>query len=128
MTNQNDTEYDFTQTINTPQLLDEINSSGIAAPDYINTDGTAVSIFYVSPLDAADLQTLTTVVANHVANPNYITIQQQSDISTLIGYLNNSNPATANTARAIIVSNMAQRLPDTLIQTINAQIAAALGS
>ena len=123
-----DTEYDFIQTINSTQLLDEINTAGIAAPDYINTDGTAVSIFYVNALDAADEETLSTVVANHVANPNYITLSLQADINTLVAYLNNSNATIANAARAVIVANMAQRLPQSLIESINAQIHATTGA
>jgi hypothetical protein len=123
-----DTEYDFTQTIYTPQLLDEINTAGLPAPDYITTQGVNVQIFYVSPLTQDQVSTLTTVVANHVANPNYVTLAVQSDINILIGYLNNSNTTIANTARAVILQNMAPRLPDSLIQTINAQIKSITGS
>lgn len=122
------TEYDFTQTINTQQLLDEINTSGIPCPDYIYTSGTSVQIFYITPLTSGQLSTLTTVIANHVANPSYITVALQVQINKLVAYLNSSNATTANTARAIMVLNLAPKLPIGLLTTINAQILAIVGS
>lgn len=123
-----DIEYDFTQNINSQQLIDEITTAGLPAPDYINTVGTAVSIFYVSALTSGQQTTLSTVVSNHVANPNYVTLIVQAQVNTLIGYLNNSNTAIANTARATIISNIAPNLPLGTLITINAQIAAIVGS
>lgn len=70
------------------------------------------------------LNTLTTVVAN----PNYVPLAMQVQINMLIGYLNNSNATIANTARAVIINNIAPGLPTALLQTINAQIAAKVGS
>jgi len=123
-----DTEYDFVQTVNTQQLVDEINTAGLPAADYINTSGNCVSIFYVNPLTTDQQSTLTTVVANHVANPNYIPLATQAQINTLVAYLNNSNPTIVNTTRAVIVSNIAPNLPIGTITAINAQIKAIVGS
>lgn len=122
-----DTEYDFTQTINPPQLLDEINTAGLPAPDYITTSGTCVQIFYVPALITSQETTLATVVANHVANPSYVTLAVQSQISTLIAYLNNTNVTISNTARAVIIKNIASNLPLATLTTINSQIYAILG-
>lgn len=120
-------EYDFTQLINTPQLIDEINTAGLSTPDIINSADTAVQIFYANALTADQLTTLTTVVANHVANANYTPLAVQADINKLVGYLNSANATVANTARAMIVANMAPRLPVDLIKKINSQISAIVG-
>lgn len=117
-----DTEYDFTQTINTNQLLDEINTAGILVPDYITTDSTFVQIFYINPLTSDQQNILSTVVTNHVANPNYITLAVQIQITTLTNYLTNSNPTIQNTARAAILQNIAPNLPIQTLININTQI------
>lgn len=122
-----DTEYDFVQNVNPTQLLDEIATSGIAVPDYINTEGTSVQIFYVAALSDQDAATLSTVVSAHVANPSYIPTAIQTQINLLTSYLNSPNPTIANTARAIVVANLAPRLPCSLMTSINAQIATKLG-
>lgn len=122
-----DTEYDFIQTINATQLLDEMTTAGLPIPDYINTAGTSVAIFYVSPLTSGQQATLTTVVSMHAANPNYITLAQQAQINTLIAYLNNTNTTISNTARAVMIQNLAFHLPPGLITTVNAQIQAIVG-
>lgn len=120
-------EYDFTQSIYTPQLLDEITTAGLPAPLSVETTGTSVQIFYTNPLTDDQQATLSKAVANHVANPYYVTLATQQAVSTLVGYLNNPNVQISNTARAVIVANMASRMPQTMLTTINAQIAAALG-
>lgn len=122
-----DTEYDFTQTINNIQLLDEINTAGLPAPDYINSNGTAVAIFYATALTSSQSSTLATVVANHVANPNYIPLATQAQVTTLINYLNNSNTSVSNTARACIVQALAPHLSVTLLTAINTQINSITG-
>lgn len=121
-------EYDFTQTVFTPQLLDEIATAGLPTPDRIDTTGTAVQVFYSTPLTNDQTTTLSSVVGDHVANTNYVTVLAQGDINRLVAYLNNSNSTIANTARAVMVNNLAPRLPDGLIQTINSQIQAIVGS
>lgn len=121
-----DTEYDFTQTINTLQLEDEIGTAGLPAPDVINTVGTAVAIFYTMALTAPQQDTLTTVVGNHVANPSYVPLVTQAAITTLLGYLNSATPSTASLARAMIVATLAPGLPVGALARINSQIAAAL--
>lgn len=123
-----DTEYDFTQTINNPQLLDEINTAGLPAPDYIMTNGLAVQIFYVSALTSDQQTILTNVLTNHVANPAYIPLAQQAQIAILISYLNNSNINISNTARSVIIKNLASNLPLTTLTTINSQIFTIVGS
>lgn len=121
-------EYDFTQTINDNQLLDEISSAGLPTPDSINTADTNVQILYSTELSGDQQITLSNVVANHVANPNYLTLSLQAQINTLTGYLNSSNPTVQSIARVAIVSNIAPGLPAGLLTKINAQIAAAIGS
>lgn len=120
------TEYDFTQTINTLQLEDEINTAGLPIPGAINTVGTAVSILYQASLTAPQQATLSTVVANHIANSNYVPLATQAAITTLLGYLNSSTLSTANLARAMIVATLAPGLPMGTLTKINSQIAAAL--
>lgn len=120
-------EYDFTHYINTNQLLDEIHASGLVTPAFISTFGSSVQIFFLDPLSDADNTTLSGVVANHVANPAYITLAIQTQVSILLSYLNNTNTTVANTARAVIVSNLAPNLPPGLLTTVNTQIAAILG-
>lgn len=120
-------EYDFVQTINTPQLIDEITTASLNLPDNVFTAGTCVQIIYNSTLTSDQVNTLTNVVTNHVANSAYITIENQTNITKLIGYLNNANPTIANTARAIIVANLAPRMQDGMVSAINAQIAAIVG-
>lgn len=123
-----DTEYDFTQTINTPQLQDEIATAGLAAPDYIDSDGTDVQIFYVSPLSSDDQTTLTGVVAAHVANPAYVPLALQTQITTLQNYLNSANPTIANAARAAIISFIAPHMGIGMLTSINAAVHAATGA
>lgn len=125
--NPNDVEYDFTQTINTSQLLDEISTAGLASPSYVLTEGTTVQIFYQRALSDDDVSVLNDAVSNHIANPVYVTLALQAQIAMLMSYLNNANPAIANTARAVIVGNLAPKLPPALLTAINAQIATLLG-
>lgn len=120
-------EYDFMHVIYTPQLLDEIHTAGLIAPNHIDTDGCNVQVFYDSPLSDPDSATLTSVISAHVANPSYILLSTQAQIAILVGYLNNANATIANTARAVIVANLASRLPPDLMVTINSQIAYKLG-
>lgn len=120
------TEYDFSQLVNTPQLIDEVSTAGLPAFTYMTTDGTSCSIFYATPLTTDQQTTLTTVVANHIANFSYITLAVQTQINTLVSYLNNSNTAVANLARATIVQNLAKGLPLNILTTINTQIAHTL--
>jgi hypothetical protein len=122
-----DTEYDFTQTINTPQLQDEINTAGLPAPDYITTVTTAVSIFYAVPLTSDQQSTLTTVVANHVANPNYVPLATQSQINQLTSYLNNSTASVQQEARTQIIAAIAPNMPVALLIQINAAIKSVVG-
>lgn len=120
-------EYDFTQTINTTQLLDEIAAAGLAAPTAIETVGTSVQVFFASPLSSPDQSTLASVLAAHVANSAYVPLATQAAISTLIAYLNNSNVTIANTARAVMITSLAPKLPQALITQINATIKAQVG-
>lgn len=115
-------EYDFIQTINTPQLQDEIVAAGLSIPDSINTADVSVQIFYSKPLTDDQLATLTTVVLAHIADPNYVPLVLQNAINILTGYLNNPSPQIANTAKAVMIANIAPRLPCALIVLINAQI------
>lgn len=121
-------EYDFKQTIYTPQLLDEIATAGLPAPDAVNTNDTAIAILYTDALTDDQQTTLAAVIANHVANPNYVPLALQTQINTLTGYLNNANPAISSTARAVMITNLAARLPLALLVTINAQIHAQTGA
>lgn len=121
-------EYCFTQTINTPQLQDEIMTAGLSLPDVISSNGTSVVIQYSVSLSSDQLIELGTVVANHVVNSDYVTLAVQADIATLVGYLNSSTLSVAQTARATIIANIAPRMPPNLIATINSQIASLLGS
>lgn len=122
-----DTEYDFTQTVNPTQLIDEINTAGLPSTDYILTSGNCVQIFYTIALTSDQLSTLTTVVTNHVANVNYVTIAVQTQVTILSGYLTNSNAFVANAARAAIVANIAPHLPLVTLTTINSQIKTQVG-
>lgn len=119
-------EYDFTHTINTAQLLDEIAVASLPMPGRIDTVTDAVQIFYENALDAGQESSLTSVVSAHLANPFYVSPAAQAQIDTLLSYLNNPNMAIANTARAAIVANIAPRLAPGLVTLINAQIYAAL--
>lgn len=121
-------EYDFTQTINTQQLIDEINTAGLPAATSISTTSNNVQIFYNTVLTTDQQNTLSNVVLNHVANPNYIPIATQVQITKLIGYLNNSNTTISNTARAVIITNIAPGLSQSLLTTINNQICTIVGS
>lgn len=123
-----DTEYDFNQTINSVQMLDEISTAGLSAPDYILTDGTIVQIFYVTPLTSDQQNTLQTVVANHVANPKYVTLAVQTQVATLVAYLNNTNTAISNAARSAIVATLASNMPLAQISAINRMISNSIGS
>lgn len=120
-------EYDFLQIINPSQLLDEINTASLPNPNYISTNGTQVQIFYTSSLTTDQQTSLTNIVNNHIANFGYITLYVQNQINTLVGYLNNPNMTIANTARAIMVANIAPRLPIDLLTTINTQIHSTTG-
>lgn len=123
-----DTEYDFTHNINSQQLMDEISTAGLPIVNYILTTGTAVQIFYSDALADDQLITLTNIVNAHVCNSQYVTLATQAQIAQLLGYLNNSSASIANTARAVIVANLAPNLPPNVISTINSQIAAKVGS
>lgn len=121
------TAYTFNQVVNIPQLQDEMTTAGLptpSAPIAINDNVTTIT--FSSDLSGGQVTTLNNVMAAHVPNPAYVTLQNQADIATLIAYLNNINPLTANTARAVMVLNFAPRLPDGMLQTINAQIATKL--
>lgn len=121
-------EYDFIQTINSSQLIDEITIAGLPAPDSILTNDSSVQIFYVLALTTDQQTALITVVTNHVADPNYVTVANQAQITKLLGYLNNSNSTIANTARAVIVSNLAPHLPPAVLANINSAIYSIVGS
>lgn len=120
-----ETEYDFTQVVNTMQLMDEVSTASLPSPDYILTSGVAVQIFYTFSLTDSQAATLSTVVASHIANPAYITLAIQAQVLALVTYLN--NPATVNITRAVILANLASNLPLATLTKINAQIAAATG-
>lgn len=122
-----DIEYDFIQTINSTQLIDEINISGLPTPDYITTTGTCVQVFYANSLTNDQQTTLSTVVTNHIANPNYMTLVQQIQVNTLIAYLNNTNTTISNTARSVIIKNLAVNIPLATLTVINSQIYAIVG-
>lgn len=121
-------EYDFIQTINTPQLQDEIVAAGLPIPDSIDTADVNVQIFYSKPLTDDQLATLTTTVSAHVVDPKYVSLALQNAIDILTGYLNNPSPQIANTARATMIANLAPRLPCSLIVLINAQIKQITGA
>lgn len=120
-------EYDFVHLIYTPQLLDEMSTAGLPAPAYVETDGCNVQVFYASPLDDDQSASLTSVISAHVANTSYVTLAVQAQASILVAYLNSANATVANTARAVIIANLASRLPYDLMVTINSQIAYKLG-
>lgn len=120
-------EYDYTQDINSIQLVDEIFTAGITAPDYILTDGTAVQLFYASELSDDNKAILDVVVAVHVANPNYITLAQTAAIAKLIAYLNSANATVSNVARAAIITTMASKMPLTALTQINTTIKSQVG-
>lgn len=122
-------EYDFieSQKINIPQLKDELTTAGLPLPSDIQINDVNVQVFYDSDLSAEQQGTLSQALINHVANPTYVTIAVQADINKLISYLNNADPTVASKARATMVLNLAPRLPDGLVVTINAQIAALVG-
>lgn len=122
-------EYDFieSQKINIPQLKDELTTAGLPLPSDIQINDVNVQVFYDSDLSAEQQDTLSQALINHVANPTYVTIAVQADINKLISYLNNADPTVASKARATMVLNLAPRLPDGLVVTINAQIAALVG-
>lgn len=119
--------YFFVHRINTDQLLDEISIAGLHAPTLIETVDTDVSIEFENELTETELQTLTSAVDSHVKNVSYVPKAQQTQIDQLIAYLNSANVTVANTARAVMIVNMAPRLPPDLLVTINASIAARLG-
>lgn len=121
------TEYDFTQTINSTQLLDEISTAGLPAPAYIDTSGACVQIFYPSALTGDQLATLTSVISAHNPNPAYVTLATQAAVTKLTSYLNSANATVANTARAVMVANLAPRLQDGMLAIVNAQIASIVG-
>lgn len=61
-----DTSYNYTKAINSDQLSDEIRASSIVtALDYINTNGTAVTIYFKAALSQGDQTTLDSIVSNH---------------------------------------------------------------
>lgn len=120
-------EYDYTQSINSTQLMDEIFTAGIVCPAYILTSGTDVQLFYTNPLSDADKATLDAAVAAHVANPAYITLVQQAQVAKLIAYLNSVNPLVSNAARAAIITTMASKMPLAALTQINATIQSQVG-
>lgn len=122
-----DTKYEFVKIINTAQLIDEISTAGLSSPHVINTEDQSVQIFYENPLLDDNATTLSSVVAAHTANPNYVTLSVQASINTLTAYLTNPSPAVVSAAKAAVIANLASRLPPDLIIIINAQIHAATG-
>lgn len=121
------TEYDYIQTVNTSQIKDEMVTAGLPLPSDIQINDVTVSIFYPSDLSEGQKNTLDSVVANHVANSSYVTLAVKAQIAQLVGYLNNASPTVANTARAVMVANIAPKLPPNLVYTINLQIAGIVG-
>jgi len=64
-------EYNFTKLVNTDQLTQEIRTSVIVtALDYIDLDGTALSIFFKATLSGGDETILNQIVSAHVPNTN----------------------------------------------------------
>lgn len=121
-------EYAFAKAVSTSQLLSEIAGAGLPAPARVDTLESVVTIFYDDALSGGQEATLGTVVSNHVIDPNFGQTSTQQNIDKLLGYLNNVNPSIANTARAVILRNLAPNLPPGLMSTINAQIQAIVGS
>lgn len=115
------------EKINIDQLKDEISVVPLPIPTDVQIDDVNVQISYDSDLTVDQKINLDSVVGNHVANPSYVTIAAQAQVTTLLGYLNNANTTIANTARAVIVANLAPKLPVGLIASINSQIAIKLG-
>lgn len=122
------TPYPYTKEVNSDELKLEILASSIATPfDHIDATGSDVSIVFQDALSDDDKTTLDGIVANHVNAPPPPDPSIQANINTLTAYLNNSNATIANTARAVMIANLAPKLPSGMIATINAQIAARLG-
>lgn len=113
--------------VNTAQLTDEITTAGLPAPTEIDIDDVNLTIIFNPDITPDQQVTLGTVVANHVANPNYVTLATMADVANLTNYLNNADPNVVATARAVMIKMFAPRLPDGLIRTINAQIFQATG-
>lgn len=114
------------QSVNVPQLRDEIQTAGLPAPLDVSIEDVNLTITYDPELSEQDLATLAGVVDAHVADPAYVTLAARAQIATLTSYLNSPTASVAATARARIVANIAPRLPPDLVATINAQIAAII--
>lgn len=121
-------EYDFTKIVNTVQLKDEIYTAALPTPSDIQLNDTALQIFFSSDLTTDQQATLATVVQNHTPTTNYVTLYTQNQITKLTGYLNNANPTIVSTARAVMILNIAPRLPADLLAAINSQIQSIVGS
>lgn len=119
-------EYAFEKAIITDQLIDEMNTAGLPVANLIETVGTSVKISYVDRLSEDQMNTLNAVMDAHAANSSYVKISDQSEINKLIGYLNSPNTTVSNTARAVMILNLAPRLQPDLIAKINLAIAAKL--
>lgn len=114
--------YKYTKNINTQQFIDELNTVHFCMPEYMETVGDSVKLYYTEEITEEQLTSLSTIIDNHIAVENYITLANQSQINQLINYLNSVNPTVANTARAVMITNLAPRLPSDLLVTINAAI------
>lgn len=116
----------YEKIVNIPQLKDEIQLAGLPAPSDIQMNDVVVMIIFIDPLSEEQVLALDSVVSAHTPDPAYVTIAARAAVNTLLNYLNNPNMTIANTARAVIVTNLAPKLPDGLVLTINAQIAAKI--
>lgn len=113
--------------INTVQLTDEITTSGLPAPTMSDSEDVNLSLTFSVELDGGQQATLASVVSAHTPTLGYQSIAMRAAVVTLTGYLNNADPNVANTARAVMIANIAPNLPGTMLSTINSQIAARLG-
>lgn len=122
------TEYNFVKEINTAQLLDEMKTALLPVPFRIDTAGSDIKIFFTDGLTNDQEATLNITITNHIANPYYVNLINQQKINTLLSYLNNSDINIANIARAVIVANIAPKMPSGLVDMINTQISLKIGS
>lgn len=131
-----DTAYTFTKQVNSDQLKVQLVAmcaqvNILEATDLalvrIETVDTELSVWFNQELSESAETQLNTLLSDYAYIANYIPPEQQTQINTLIAYLNNANPTIANTARAVIVLNISPRLGADLICSINSQIATRLG-
>lgn len=130
-----ETVYEFVKQVNSDQLNRELNTfcaqmnaeeDGDLSLLRIETVGDALTIWFNQVLSANAEPQLTALIDNYVLVSDYISPEDQDQIDTLVGYLNNANMTIANTARSVIVLNIAPNLGAALIASINAQIYAKL--